>query len=74
MFKRISLKLKIKKYKKQILEIEQKRSRSQAALVEAILTKTTPNDTDVDYFNRYTSQIEECRLKMQDLEIQLKTL
>lgn len=74
MFNKLKIRWKIKKFKKQILAIEQKRSRSQAALVEAILTNTTPSDEDVDYFNRYTAQIEECRREMHEFEIQLKML
>lgn len=74
MFKKIKLKSSIKKCKKQIAEIEQRRARSQAKLVEAILTHTTPDDEDVDYFNKYTSQIEEIRLKMHDFEMQLRNL
>lgn len=74
MFKKMKIRHSIKKCKKQIFAIEQKRSRSQAALVEAILTNSTPNDEDVDYFNRYTAQIEECRREMHELEIQLKNI
>lgn len=74
MFKKIKLKSKIKKCKKQILEIEQRRSRSQAMLVEAILTGSTPDDADVEYFNRYTSQIEDVRREMHELEMQLRNL
>ena len=71
MFEKLTLKRGIKKYKKQIEEIEKKRIRSQAALINAILSNTTPDDTDVDYFNRYTAEIEELRSKMQELEISL---
>ncbi|MGN0493455.1 MAG: hypothetical protein ACI4F7_07385 [Acutalibacteraceae bacterium] len=74
MFKKISLKRQINKCKKQILDVEQKRTRSQAALVTAILSNATPSDEDVDYFNRYTAEIEEIRSKMNDLEIQLKNI
>ena len=71
MFEKFTLKRGIKKYKKQIEAIEKKRIRSQAALINAILSNTTPDDTDVDYFNRYTAEIEELRSKMQELEISL---
>lgn len=74
MFKKMTLKRQIKKCKKQILVVEQKRTRSQAALVTAILSNSAPNDDDVDYFNRYTAEIEEIRSKMNDLEIQLKNI
>lgn len=49
MFKKMQLRHAIKKSKRIILALEQKRSRSQAALVEAILTHTTPQDTDVTF-------------------------
>ena len=71
MFEKLTLNRGIKKYKKKIEEIEKKRIRSQAALINAILSNTTPDDTDVDYFNRYTAEIEELRSKMQELEISL---
>lgn len=74
MLKKMTLKRQINKYKKQILDVEQKRTRSQAALVTAILSNSTPSDDDVDYFNRYTAEIEEIRSKMNDLEIQLKNI
>ena len=72
MFEKFTLKRCIKKYKKKIEEIEKKRIRSQAALINAILSNTTPDDTDVDYFNRYTAEIEELRSKMKELEISLR--
>ena len=72
MFKKMKLKKEIESCKKRITELEQKRSRSQAALVEAILTHTEPNDKDVDFFNMFTHQIEEVReemhAKMRELE------
>ena len=72
MFKKMKLKKEIENCKKRITELEQKRSRSQAALVEAILTHTEPNDKDVDFFNMFTKQIEEVRdqmhVKMKELE------
>ena len=64
MFKKLKLKKSIAKCKKEIIEIEKKRYRSQANLVEAILTGKDPKDDDVDYFNRYTQKIEELRLEI----------
>ena len=74
MFKKLKLQRSINKCKKQIEVIEQKRARSQAKLVEAILTHTTPEDDDVDYFNRYTNQIEDVRRKMHEYEAQLNNM
>ena len=67
-FKGIKEKIKINKYKKQIAAIEKKRIRSQAALIEAILQHKTPSDTDVDYFNQYTAQIDYFREKIHELQ------
>lgn len=74
MFKKLKLKKQISKLKKQIEVLEQKRIRSQAALVTAILTDSTPSDDDVDYFNRYTAKIDEVRSQMTALENQLESL
>ena len=51
--------------------MEKKRARSQAALDEAILVHTPPNDADVDYFNNYTSQINEIRKRLQEIQARL---
>lgn len=51
--------------------VEKRRIRSQAALVEAILLNTVPSDEDVDYFNTYTSVINDLRNRMHELQNQL---
>ena len=66
-FEKIRLKREIKKSRRMIELLEQKRSRSQAALVEAILTHRTPADDDVDFFNMYTERINAEREKMHAL-------
>ena len=68
MFKKLKLNSAIKKSKKEIAFLEQKRSRSQAALVTAILSHTDPDDEDVDYFNHYTGLIENERNNLHKLE------
>lgn len=74
MFQKLKLKKEISKCKKQIEVLEQKRIRSQAALVTAILKHETPSDSDVDYFNSYTTKIDEVRAKMMQLKDQLTSL
>ena len=74
MFKKMKLKREIEACKKEITVLEGKRSRSQAALVEAILTHTEPNDKDVDFFNMFTHQIEGVRDKMHQLMKELDEL
>ena len=74
MFKKMKLKKEIEQSKQKIAELEQKRARSQAALVEAILLKTEPKDDDVDFFNKFTEQIEEERQRMHELMKELDAL
>ncbi len=56
----------------QLLEI--KRSRSQAALIESIISKQEPNPEDVQYFRAFTSQIEVKRERLQELTKSLEKL
>ncbi len=74
MFRKIKLKKQIRACIREINLMEQRRSRSQAALVSAILTGTTPADDDVDYFNRYTAQINETRDRLHQLQQDYETL
>ena len=41
---------------KEIQFLEIKRSRSMAALIEALISRTAPNDADVQYFRTFTYQ------------------
>jgi hypothetical protein len=61
------LKREIKKCRLTIEEIERKRSRSQSALVQAILLQEEPNEMDVEWFNKYTGEITACRNHMIEL-------
>ncbi len=55
-----------------ILEI--KRSRSIAVILEALISRTTPNDEDVQYFRTFTAEIEIKREQLQKLTKQLEGL
>ena len=74
MFEKMKLKKAIEKSKERITEIEQKRSRSQAALVDAILRHAEPDDRDVDYFNQFTAQVEEERANLHRLMKELEDM
>lgn len=74
MFKKFKLKREIEKSRKTIELFEQKRTRSQAALVEAILTHSEPDDKDVDFFNEFTKKINDERERMHNLIEELKSL
>ena len=57
-----------------IKEIERKRSRSQSALVQAILLQEQPDETDVEWFNKYTGEITDCRNHMIELQKKLNSI
>lgn len=65
---------KIAQCKANIEELEQKRSRSQAALITAILSNTSPDDEDVEYFNKFTAEIDAQRELMHALIAELESL
>lgn len=71
MFKRKNLNKKIKQCKANIAALESKRSRSQAALISAILSHTEPSDEDVDFFNKFTAQIDAERETLRALMAEL---
>lgn len=68
MFEKKKLKNEIKNLKQQINDIEAKRSRSQAALVQAILEQKDPDDGDVEFFNKYTAEIEAVRDRLKEAQ------
>ena len=68
------LKKEIKICRQTIEEIERKRSRSQSALVQAVLLQETPDERDVEWFNKYTGEITACRNHMIELQKQLDSL
>ena len=68
------LKKEIKRCRLTIEEIERKRSRSQSALVQAILLQEEPNEMDDEWFNKYTGEITACRNHMIELQKKLDSL
>ena len=71
MFEKYKIRKQSKVIRHRIAFLEQKRARSQAALVDAILKKVDPNDEDVEYFNQFTGEIERLRTEMHELEAEL---
>ncbi|MEG0456767.1 MAG: hypothetical protein RR549_01385 [Oscillospiraceae bacterium] len=74
MFKKSKLKKELKNQIKLIEELEKKRYRSQAKLVEAILIHESPSDEDVDYFNQFTERIESTRTRIHEIQAELDAL
>lgn len=68
------LKREIKICRQTIEEIERKRSRSQSALVQAVLLQEEPDENDVEWFNKYTGEITACRNHMKELQNKLNSL
>ncbi len=68
------LKKEIKICRQTIEEIERKRSRSQSALVQAVLLQEEPDENDVEWFNKYTGEITACRNHMIELQKKLNSL
>lgn len=54
--------------------LEIKRSRSIAVILEALISRTAPNDEDVQYFRTFTAEIEVKREQLQKLTRQLEGL
>lgn len=71
MFEQKKYKQEIKRCRATIEEIERKRSRSQSALVQAILLQEEPNEADVEWFNKYTGEISACRNHMAEMQKKL---
>lgn len=54
--------------------LEIKRSRSQAALIEALISRSQPNDDDVQFFRTFTAEIEVKREQIRQLTSEIEKL
>lgn len=59
---------------KEMRELEFKRTRSMAALMESLISKRDPEEQEMQFFRQYSSEIEVKREKLIELTEQLKTL
>ena len=59
---------------KEIEALEKKRARSQSVLLSAVVTKSEPNPTDVEYFRVFTALIDERRQTLRQLMDELENL
>lgn len=64
----------IEKIKNQIENIEQKRRRSEIAILDCIINKKEYDVEDIKYFNSYTAEIEVLREELESFEKALKRL
>ncbi len=73
-FRKLRLRRQVRRCKRRIEMFEQRRARSQAALIEALLANTHPDDKDVDFFNQFSQLIDHERDKMHAYMDQLEQL
>lgn len=59
---------------KEMRELEFKRTRSMAALMEAVVSKRAPEEIELQYFRQYSAEIEVKRERLIELNERLKEL
>ena len=59
---------------KEMSELESKRVRSMAALMESLISRRDPNTFEMQFFRQYTAEIEIKREKLIELNEKLKKL
>ena len=59
---------------KEMEELESKRVRSMAALMDSLISRRDPNDFEMQFFRQYTAEIEIKREKLIELNEKLKQL
>ena len=59
---------------KEMRELESKRDRSMAALMESLISKREPEEVEMQFFRQYTAEIEVKRERLVELTEQLKTV
>ena len=74
MSRRNKLAKEIKILEEEIKLLEIKRSRSMASLMEALISRTSPDDTDAQFFRTYTAEIDVKREQLQKMTKELETL
>ena len=59
---------------KEMHELENKRIRSMAALMESLISRREPNEYEMQFFRQYSAEIEVKREKVMELTARLKKL
>ena len=59
---------------KEMAELESKRVRSMAALMEALISRRDPNEMEMQFFRQYSAEIEIKREKLIEMTERLKKL
>ncbi|MDE7405689.1 MAG: hypothetical protein K2M89_02300 [Clostridiales bacterium] len=64
----------INSLEEEIKQLEIKRSRSQASIIDAFISKQDPDEQDVQFFRTYSAEIELKREQLAKLSRKLETL
>ena len=59
---------------KEMAELESKRVRSMAALMESLISRRDPNEFEMQFFRQYSAEIEIKREKLIEMSEKLKKL
>ena len=59
---------------REMAELESKRVRSMAALMESLISRRDPQESEMQFFRQYTAEIEIKREKLIELNEKLKKL
>ena len=59
---------------REMKELESKRSRSMAALMESLISKKDPDEFEMQFFRQYTAEIEIKREKLIEMTTRLKKM
>ena len=59
---------------KEMNELERRRMRSMAAIMESLISKEEPNEDEVLFFRKYTAEINAKRSRLVDLMVRIKHL
>ncbi|MDE6585398.1 MAG: hypothetical protein K2K80_01795 [Clostridia bacterium] len=74
MFKKNNLVKELHLLEEEIKILEIKRSRSQASLIEALISKRDPDEADMQFFRTYSAEIEIKREQLQKITAQLEKM
>lgn len=74
MSQRSKLAKEINALEEEIKVLEVKRSRSMAVIIESLISRTSPDETDVQFFRTFNAEIEAKRVELQVLTRRLESL
>ena len=74
MSQRSQLAKEINALNEEIKQLEAKRSRSMASIIEALISRTTPDEDEVQFFRTFTAEIDIKREQLQTLTKKLEKI